>query len=93
MVLLEAMSYGVPCISFDCDTGPRHIIQHGETGILVQKENPTALVEAISSLIDDKQKRQELSKRALVRSRDFSSEKTYDLWNRLFLELNNPENW
>lgn len=34
MVLLEAMSRGVYCISSDCDTGPRDIIQPGVNGDL-----------------------------------------------------------
>ncbi|WP_164506784.1 glycosyltransferase [Lapidilactobacillus bayanensis] len=34
MVMLEAMSHGVPCISTDCPTGPNDIIEDGKTGFL-----------------------------------------------------------
>lgn len=35
MVLLEAQSYGLPIVSFDCDTGPGEIILNNVNGVLV----------------------------------------------------------
>lgn len=35
-VLIEAISYNVPCISYDCEYGPRNIIKDKENGYLVQ---------------------------------------------------------
>lgn len=40
MVLLEAQSYGLPIVAFDCDTGPAEIVVEG-TGFLI-KPNETA---------------------------------------------------
>jgi glycosyltransferase involved in cell wall biosynthesis len=49
-VVVEAFSYGVPCIGFsDCD-GVRHIIQHEETGLLVDREDPDGLTEALRKI-------------------------------------------
>ncbi|ONG37081.1 hypothetical protein BKE17_12080, partial [Enhydrobacter sp. H5] len=39
MVLLEAQSYGLPIVAFDCDTGPAEIIDHNISGLLVAPEN------------------------------------------------------
>ena len=36
MVLLEAQSYGLPIVAFDCDTGPAEIITHDNNGYLVE---------------------------------------------------------
>jgi len=39
MVLLEAMSFGVPCISFDCPSGPRDIVSNEVNGYLIENNN------------------------------------------------------
>jgi len=52
MVLLEASSWGLPIVAFDCDTGPAEIIEPGSNGLLCPPEDTAALgaalVEALS---------------------------------------------
>ncbi len=81
MVLLEALSNGLPCIAFDCDTGPRHIITHNDDGLLVEKENPMQLAKAISSLIQDEALRKNMGANAIRNIQRFSRENVYQLWN------------
>ena len=38
MVLLEAISYGLPIVSYDCDTGPSEIIQNDVNGFWFQNQ-------------------------------------------------------
>ena len=87
MVLLEAMSNGLPCIAFDCDTGPRHIIRHNEDGILVEKENPGKLAEAIGSLISNEEKRKKMGANAIANVQRFYPETIYQLWKKEVFEL------
>ncbi len=82
-VLLEAMSFGLPCIAFDCPTGPRHIIHHNVDGILVANENGELMAKAIIRLIREENKRDELAKAAIVNIRRFSPENIYELWKRI----------
>jgi glycosyltransferase involved in cell wall biosynthesis len=84
MTLLEAMSAGLPCIAFDCETGPRHIINHNIDGLLVENENPVKLAEAISSLISDEERRKKMGENAFLNVQRFLPEKIYALWENLF---------
>ena len=89
MVLLEAMSCGVPCVSFACPCGPKDIITDGVNGYLVEPENVETLAERICHLIENKELRKNMGKSAS------SSVLKYDIniigqqWNNLFSTLIN----
>lgn len=84
MTLLEAQSAGLPCIAFDCDTGPRHIIIPGVNGLLVEKENTSDLAEAISSLMKNEKQLKEMSEEAKQIVSQFTPEKIIPMWEKLF---------
>lgn len=84
MVLIEAISYGLPCVSFDCPTGPADIINHNKDGLLVEKENPSKLTEAITQLIEDDEKRKNMGANAIENSKRFSAETVFQQWEKLF---------
>ena len=57
--LAEAMAVGLPCISTDCRTGPRDLIDDGENGFLTEVGNIDALataIEKVASLSSDEAK-------------------------------------
>ena len=66
-VLLEAMSVGLPCISFDCNYGPKEIIEPNRSGILVEVANVKALSSAINRLIESEKLRKKLGNNAKLR--------------------------
>lgn len=84
MVLMEAMSLGIPCIAFDCPTGPRHIIKHNEDGILVEKEDTEAMANAVIYLIEHPEKRKQLGSNAAENIKRFAPDRVYRMWEELF---------
>jgi glycosyltransferase involved in cell wall biosynthesis len=87
MVLLEAQSYGVPSVAFDCPSGPKHIINDRKDGILVERENPEQLAAAIGLLIEDAQRRTAMGSAAFANAERFSKEHVLQQWNELLVQL------
>jgi glycosyltransferase involved in cell wall biosynthesis len=87
MVLLEAMTAGVPSVAFDCPTGPAEIIDHGTTGLLVPPEDVAALTAGICELIENPEKRRALGSAALESSRRYSIAAVSKQWDDLFTDL------
>ena len=84
MTLVESMSCGLPCVSFDCPHGPRNIITDGKNGYLVEPKNIEALAERICQLIENEELRKEMGKEARKRAEDFTEEKIMCQWVDLF---------
>jgi glycosyltransferase involved in cell wall biosynthesis len=87
MVLIEAMACGVPCISFDCPSGPGDIILNNEDGFLVQPENSTAFAEKIIVLIENEQVRKEMGKNAKQNVKRYLPDNIIAQWDQLFKSL------
>ena len=87
LVLAEAMSCGLPCISFDCPYGPRDIITDEEDGILVENGNIDALTKAIERLMSDEGLRRSMGEKAINNVARFNRDIIMNQWNQLFLSL------
>ena len=51
MVLLEAMAFGIPCLSYDCPSGPADLIRNGQNGYLIPDGDKDAFAERLRKLI------------------------------------------
>lgn len=87
LVLLEAVSLGMPVVSTDCDYGPNEVIENEKSGLLVPVADPPKLASAILRLIEDEKLRANLAMEAKKRSRYFSSDRMVSGYEEIFMDL------
>lgn len=91
MVLIEAMECGVPCVSFDCPSGPGDIIRNGEDGFLIPPDDLKTFEEKLKLLMSDENIRNQMGKKANENVRRFSADQILKKWDDLFNELLNKD--
>ena len=87
LVLLEAINYGLPVVSYAFSCGPKDVISNGQNGFLVSEGDEKALAYRICQLIEDNELRKRMGAAAFERAKDFSIEKIMNMWMSLFNEL------
>lgn len=87
MVLLEALTVGLPAVAFDCPTGPAEIIEDGVNGLLVPPEDVPALAEGMARMIEQPDERRAMGKAALAGSDRYAIDTVQVTWTRLFADL------
>lgn len=87
LVLPEAMSCGLPVVSFDCDYGPRKIISNGVDGFLVPVGDTDKFAERVCQLIEDPQFRQKMGSAGIRSSQRYSPDNIMPQWISLFEEV------
>jgi len=78
--LLEAMSFGLPCISTDCDSGPAEIIINDESGYLIEINNRMQLEDRLSQLINNQAICDKFSQNAISTTQKFNMFELRKLW-------------
>jgi glycosyltransferase involved in cell wall biosynthesis len=89
MVLLEAMTCGLPCIAFDCPCGPRSLIFNNENGLLIENHNIDVFSESVIQLINDEEKMNRLGKNAVLSVQKYNLDDIMTQWNKLFFQIKN----
>ncbi|KAA5545895.1 glycosyltransferase family 4 protein [Roseiconus nitratireducens] len=79
--LLEAMALGVPCISVDCESGPRAIIQHGMNGLLVEP-SVEGLREGLQRWVNEPAERERLGRAGRSVVEDFGWDAMVDAYEQ-----------
>jgi glycosyltransferase involved in cell wall biosynthesis len=87
LVLVEAMSKGVPVVSFRCRRGPAEIITDGVDGLLVRPRDVRGLAAGILRLIEDEDERRRLGAAALQSAARYDLTSVSSRWLELLGDL------
>lgn len=87
LVLVEAMSCGLPVVSYACPCGPRDIISEKEDGFLVPVGDEQALTNRICKLVEYRELRLRMGKAAKEKANKYRLDKIIPMWMDLFHSL------
>lgn len=86
--LLESMAMGLPCISYDCPSGPRDISRQGVDALLVPPQDEEQLLHQMTRLLNDEKLRHDLGERARASVIErYKPEVILRQWDALFVGL------
>jgi len=91
MVIVEAMSKGLPVVGFDCPRGPGEIIRHDRDGIVVPNGDVAGLARGMLELIEDTERRRRYGAAALENARSYDVGAIAAKWKDLLRTLPNRE--
>jgi poly(glycerol-phosphate) alpha-glucosyltransferase len=83
LFLLESISHGCPCISYDIDYGPSDLIEEGINGYLIEFNNEEDMACKICSLFADVEKLQEMSEASYKKAEEFQADVVAEKWRSL----------
>ncbi len=87
MALVEAMSYGLAAVAFNCPTGPKHIISNGKDGILVENGNIQELANTLVRVAGNSGLMTSLGHEAAQTAQRFAIGEIGRRWEELFHQL------
>ncbi len=87
MVLLEAQSFGLPIVAFQCKCGPKDVVSDGINGYLVPEGDIAGMSQRLEILMKDETLRKRMGLRAKESSLRFNEEAIMEKWMNTFQTL------
>lgn len=87
MVLLESLSVGLPVITYNCPTGPKHIVTDREDGFVVPYKNLTIFAEQLKKMMEDESLRKNMAKKGIENMNRFNINLVMQRWRTLLVSL------
>ena len=86
MVLLETLAFGLPVVSFDCDTGPAEVLE--DTGsLLVPPNDISQLAKSLISLMNDGEQRKMIGLKSKNKAEVYEPKNIISQWISLIESL------
>lgn len=89
--LMEAMHFGLACISTNCPSGPSDLITDSVNGFLIPVNNQEELEKRLSQLIENQEFRITLGKEAQKTTQAFNVNTIAGQWKTIFKALENAQ--
>ena len=86
MVLLEAMSYGVPCVAYHTASGTGDIIKSKYNGYLVKNRNQKEYIQDINIILSNKKIKEKYSNNSILTAKRFYKDCILKIWKKMFDE-------
>lgn len=83
LVLVEASSLGIPCISFDIDVGPREIIKDCKNGFIIKDRNKELMKKKILEIMNSRDVRNEIGNNAKINAEKYYIENVVNEWKKI----------
>ncbi len=83
LVLIEAMSHGIPCVAFTSAEGANDLIEHEKNGYLIESRDFDAMANQVVSLIESLSTRRQLGKMGRKKSMNYTKDCIQDSWLQL----------
>ena len=87
MVLIEAMTVGLPIVAFDCPIGPKSLIENNINGFLIKDNDLEEFVSKTIQLIDDEDIRKSFGKNSILLSRKYNADEVLLKWKTFFEQI------
>lgn len=87
MSLLEAMSFGLPIVAYDCPVGPKAIIENNVNGFLIREADQDSFVQKTLELIENKELRSIIGMQAKKSAQKYDPIQIVQKWDEFFTSL------
>jgi len=83
LVLIEAMAFGLPIVSTDCEAGPKELLDAGENAVVVAVGNADALAQGLLRLIQNPTEAERIGAIGRMKAGKYALVEVVAIWHSL----------